>query len=247
MNSRMQPKRALTVLTMVLATAGASCGSAGGASEIVLADTSEFESTTTTVRESVAPTTTAQILVDDEPVELPDFGSLTAGVSYLTTTDVPFSFSVAESETAWWAVVVEDWSVTMVFANMDARGDLDGPQLSLGVAESGATPESVVAAMIASAEPLNYQQSEGLFGGRDAIIVDGSYQDPVVPGPARILTGDSSAIMVVFETGRSYRSHVFEEDGRVFIISVEADPDDIGLVLAEAAPILESFQIGVAE
>lgn len=36
-------------------------------------------------------------------------------------------------------------------------GELNGPQLSLVVAEPGATRESVVAAMTASAEQINYE------------------------------------------------------------------------------------------
>ena len=50
-------------------------------------------------------------------------------------------------------------------------GELNGPQLSLVVAEPGATRESVVAAMTASAEQINYE---------------------VILRPGRILTYDSS-------------------------------------------------------
>jgi len=231
---------------VVLAAASAACGSSGEAAEGELVDPPETTTPTTVVPETTTPTTAVPPLVDDGPVDFDStFDPLVPGTTYLTNTAVPFSFTVGESETKWWAAVADTWSATMVFANMDAGGSLSGPQLSLGVAEPGATRDSVVAAMMASAEPLNYESSDGLFGGRDAIILDGSLEDRVSPRPRPILTGEDSSIEVIFETGRSYRSHVFEEDGRVFIVSVEA-LGELSVVLAEAAPIFESLEIGGA-
>ncbi len=255
MNRRTQPKRALAVLMVAVAMACAGCGSSSQAAEIEPLEASASDSTTTapeaTTSTSAVEATTDEESADAEPAdggtdELPDFGSLTPGVTYVTATEVPISFSIAESDTAWWAVFADDWSASMVYANLDDTGDLDGPQLSLGVAEPGATSASVVSAMTSSAEGVSFQETEGLFGGRDAVILDGIYEDSVIPGPLSILTGEISSIKVIGRTGRAYRSHIFEEDDRMFIITVEADPDGIPVVMAEAARVFESFQVGDA-
>lgn len=242
-----QPKRASMVLMIALAVVAGACSATGDTAEAERVDPSEVETTTTSEGETVTTTTAPSPQAGGGPVELSVFvDTLIPGVTYLTNTDVPFSFSVAESEADWWPVVAENWSVTMVFANL-IGGQLNGPQLSLGVAEPGATLESVATAMTASSALINYEASEGLFGGRDAIILDGSIEDQTIPRPGRVLTGQDSGIEVLFEVGRSYRSHIFEEGGRVFIVSVDARPDDMALVLAEAAPVFESLQIGDAE
>lgn len=244
MTSTVRPKRVLTALIVVLAAAGAGCGSSGEEPRVVLSEPPEATTTSSTT----TPTTTLQPSTNDGPVDLPVTGPVVAlepGTTYVTDTDVPFSFSVAESEADWWPVVGDNWSVSMVFANM-AGGELSGPQLSLGVAEPGATRESVLAAMIASAEPLEFQVSEGLLGGRDATILEGSLEISAVPGPRELLTGEDSSIEVIYLPGRTYRSHVFEEDGRVFIVTVEAS-SGMSVVLAESAPVFESLQIGGAE
>ena len=253
-NRHTRPNRVIAFL-IILATVAAGCGSTGqteaGEAASALASevttTTEQEPTTTTEQE---PTTTTEQEVTTTteqpgPVTLPDITALDPGVTYLTETDVPLSFSVAESDVApWWSLLFGEWSVSLVLGNLVAGSLEEGPQLSLGVAEPGATRESVVAAMTASAMIFDLQQTEGLFAGRDALILDGVSELSEPVRPRQILTGENSSIEVIGGMGRVIRSHVFSEDDRVFIISVDADPDEIPIVLAEAAPVFESLRIG---
>lgn len=239
-------KRVATVMMLVLAAAGGACGSSGDEAGGASVDTSEATAPASAGPEAATPTTAA-VPVDDEVIAFQaNVAPLVPGETYVTNTDVPFRFSVAESETNWRGVVSDNWSVSMVFGDPDETGDIEGPQLSLGVAEPGATVESVVAVMTESGSRYDYQPSEGLFGGRNATILDGRFDDPGV-SPFEVFTGEVSSIEVISMTGNAYRSHIFEEGGRVFIVSVEAPADDMAVVLAEAAPVFESLRIGAAE
>ena len=261
-NRHTRPNRVIAFL-IILAAVAAGCGSTGqteaGEAASALASevttTTEQEPTTTTEQEptttteqEVTTTTEQEVTTTTEqpgPVTLPDITALDPGVTYLTETDVPLSFSVAESDVApWWSLLFGEWSVSLVLGNLVAGSLEEGPQLSLGVAEPGATRESVVAAMTASAMIFDLQQTEGLFAGRDALILDGVSELSEPVRPRQILTGENSSIEVIGGMGRVIRSHVFSEDDRVFIISVDADPDEIPIVLAEAAPVFESLRIG---
>lgn len=231
--------------------------SAGAQTTSTSAPTTVLETTaapTTAVLETTAlPETTAvpttAVPGGDSPVQLVDLGlTLTAGVTYQTTTEVPVQFSVGDASDGSWRLAAQNgWSTTIILSIAGQASDIGSePGFNIAVAELGATPESVATAMLESRrDTIGYIRSEGLFGGRDAIILEGAHTETGYLGVVPVLTGEKSNFVVLFADERVYRSQIFEEQGRVFIISQDSHPDDFELILAETAPVLESIDIVV--
>jgi hypothetical protein len=241
-------RRSTGPLVVCLGMAVTACGSTTETTAVAEVGPTTTESTTsapsTTTTTSELTTTVA---VSDEPVLFEVGQPLFAGVTYQTTTDVPFFFSVPESNGSWMAVVQNQWSATVTFGNSSMTSQVGSePGFAMAVAEEGATPESVADSITQSrVDTINYARSEGLFQGRDAIILDGTYIATEILGPVPVLTGEESFFSVLFHEERTYASQIFEEEGRVFIVSYDCHPDDVALVLAEIAPVLKSLEIGV--
>ena len=256
MNAWSEYRRVRGALILTIALSAAACGSTTGTSTAAAEDAPATTQSPTTTTE--APTTTSALTTtelastttaapSDEPVDLIVGSTLTAGLTYRTTTQIPFQFRLPENDSFWQSPLQNQWAATVIFGNENMTSDFGAePGFNLAVAEVGATPESVAEAMIESREDtIAWVRSEGLFKGRNAIILEGAYTDPQVTGPVPVMTGKRSHFSVLFNGERNYRSQIFEDQGRVFIISHDSHPDDVALVLAETAPVLESLEIGV--
>lgn len=246
-------RRPLGAVIASLTLTTAACGSttettaAIGANETEpTAATTSTSTTTSAPTTTAAPTTSTTATSTDEPVVVQPGMNLDAGVTYQTTTQVPFRFTVPYSSNTWMAARQSQWSGTIIFGNESMTSDVGSePGFNVAVAEEGATPESVAEAMTKSREgTIAYERSDGLFEGRDAIILEGTYNDTEIYQGVPVLTGETSYFGVLFGDLRTYRSQIFEEQGRTFIVSFDCHPDDVALVRAEIAPVMKSLEIG---
>lgn len=166
-----------------------------------------------------------------------------------TETQVPFRFTLPESDRLWQGVWEDEWSAAIVFSIEGVVND--PPALVLSVAEEGSTPEGVADAMRSSTPEFAWEQSSGLFEGRDAIVLEAttnrdSLEEQLGPGVADLIflsTGDASNFGVSVADDRSYRSQIFEEQGRVVIVTIDFATGIEAEVTAEVAPVLASLEI----
>jgi len=237
------------VLIVSLVLAAAACGSttetSTAAAEDAPATTQSPTTTAAPTTTTAAPTTTTTAAPSDEPVSLETDPELQAGITYQTATEIPIRFNVPDSNFS--IAALNQWSATLIFENDNMTSDVGSePGFTMAMAEEGATRDSVAESMINSREDtIAYERAEGLFEGRDVITLEGTYEHNEDPGPVVVMTGDRSHFAVLFHEERTYRSQIFEEQGRVFVVSIDCRPDDVALTLAELAPVFESLEIGV--
>lgn len=248
MNTLNEGRQLRPTLFIALALILPACGSAPETSAVAQSSSTAAPSTvpeTTAVPTTAVPTTTAKT-GSGSPVQLENLGlTLTPNVTYQTATEVPIQFSV--NSVSWRLAAQNGWSTTIILRNASQASDSGSEAgLNIAVAEAGATPESVANAMLESRrDTIDYIRSEGLFDGRDSIILEGAHTTTGYLGEVPVMTGDRSNFVVLFSGDRLYRSQIFEEQGRVFVISQESHPDDFALVLAETSPVLETMEIVV--
>lgn len=189
--------------------------------------------------------------IDSDNLQTNEVTRLIGGRTYQSTeTQIPFRFTLPDNGQTWQGVQEDEWSLTAI-VTLPGGNDEEVPGLILAVAEEGATPETVAEAIEDSTPEAQWQQSNGLFEGRDALIVEGTTErDAVVEQRGsdvqdllRISTGERSDFPVLLRGARSYRSHIFEEQGRVIIVTVDAMMGFEARATAELASALDTLEI----
>lgn len=139
-----------------------------------------------------------------------------------------------------------DWQVTIILVG-DGAG-IPQPGFTIAWAEAGATVDSVVKAIRDSDDGRHsFETSTGMFEGAQTTVITRVSQlaeeDAPIDRVIELSTGNDSSLMHLYTTNWTMESHVFERDGRVMIVNYEWSPGRREMVLAEAAPIVESIEL----
>lgn len=169
--------------------------------------------------------------------------------------DVQLLFDLPErgEDVTLLAVVKTEWQIAFTIL-YDERGPVDTPSFGVALAEPGATIESVVDAMRASDEGRHsFETATSVFAGAEATTVTrvSNRREDELPANGDIAdvldlsTGTESFLQYLYTPDWTMESNIFERDGRVLIVNFDWSPSrgERELVLAEAAPFIESIQL----
>lgn len=139
-----------------------------------------------------------------------------------------------------------EWQVSIILVG-DSAGTPE-PGFGLAWAEDGATVESVTETIrVSDFERHSFVTSTGVFQGIETTIItrvsglaEGAPSDQSI---VTVSTGEESRLQNMYAHDWTIEHHVFERDGRVLIVSYEWAPGLRGMLLAEAAPVVESFEL----
>lgn len=207
-----------------------------GADPVVTA-TSEVQTTVTTV----ASTTTE----DPRKAEfasrpLVDKFSFVPG-QYRAGTVIDIYFEIPEHMTGLQKFSNSEWYIDIT---QPGSGEIV-PGLWLGVAEDGATIETVSRSITNQhTDKIQFQQEDGTFRGRQAIVLSGeSLTEEVDPANANLIfdTGEASRLASYVTPDRQYLIYLFDIDGRVAIAAIDAPQGELDDSLAYYAPVLDSL------
>ena len=193
---------------------------------------------------STAPPTT----VPADPVSLREGMTLTAGWTYLAEGfDIPLTYTIPAdgSDGRWRVFQANTWS-TVNILNVAARnadvGDALQPGISFTTVPAGTTVDDFVARLDAYAaenDHFTFTRDVGVFRGDEVSVLRGS-SNSTANGSFSIPVSDDTSMAMA--TGpREFLIYLVPVDDRLLAVSLSGHEFDFDLIVANAAPIIESI------